>query len=107
MDHTVDIEKLVFSYRPPNAVLKIRELAIAKGEKLFLHGPSGSGKTTLLGILSGVLKANEGSIKVLEQDLARMSSPARDALRGASEWRAVRKGGEGNRGAVRDRFYRF
>jgi putative ABC transport system ATP-binding protein len=83
MNRAVDIEKLVFSYRPPKAVLKIRELAIAKGEKLFLHGPSGSGKTTLLGILSGVLKANEGSIKVLEQDLARMSSSARDALRGA------------------------
>ena len=83
MDHAIDIRNLVFSYRAPKPVLKIREMAIAKGEKVFLHGPSGSGKTTLLGILSGVLKANEGSIKVLEQDLARMSSPARDALRGA------------------------
>src|SRR4029434_6759911 len=83
MDYTVEIANLNFCYRPPKVVLEIAELAIAKGEKLFLHGPSGSGKTTLLGILSGVLKANEGSIKVLEQDLARMSSPARDALRGA------------------------
>jgi putative ABC transport system ATP-binding protein len=83
MDDAVNIEKLVFSYRPPRAVLKIQSLAIAKGEKVFLYGPSGSGKTTLLGILSGVLKADEGSIKILGQDLARMLGPARDALRGA------------------------
>jgi putative ABC transport system ATP-binding protein len=83
MDHAVDIENLSFSYRPPKTVLKIAELNIAKGERIFLHGPSGSGKTTLLGILAGVLKANQGSVKVLGQDLTQMSGPARDALRGA------------------------
>ena len=79
----VDIDHLVFCYRPTKAVLKIRQLKIATGEKVFLHGPSGSGKTTLLGILAGVLKANEGNVKILGHDLARMSGPARDALRGA------------------------
>jgi putative ABC transport system ATP-binding protein len=79
----VDIKNLVFSYRAPKAVLQIRELKIARGEKVFLHGPSGSGKTTLLGVLAGVLKANQGSVKILQHDLARMSGPARDALRGA------------------------
>jgi putative ABC transport system ATP-binding protein len=83
MDCSVEIDKLVFCYRPPKVVLKIDKLAIEKGEKVFLHGPSGSGKTTLLGILSGVLKANAGSAKILGQDLTRMSGPARDALRGA------------------------
>ncbi|HEY7556614.1 MAG TPA: ABC transporter ATP-binding protein [Candidatus Binatia bacterium] len=83
MDPVVDIKDLLFCYRAPKAVLKIRELAIAKGEKVFLHGPSGSGKTTLLGILAGVLKANQGSVKILGHDFARISGPARDALRGA------------------------
>jgi putative ABC transport system ATP-binding protein len=83
MNHAVDIEELVFSYRSPKPVLKIDELTIEKGEKVFLHGPSGSGKTTLLGILSGVLKADAGRVKILGQDLTRMSGPARDALRGA------------------------
>jgi putative ABC transport system ATP-binding protein len=82
MDYAVEITNLNFCYRPPKTVLRIAELTIAKGEKIFLHGPSGSGKTTLLGILAGVLKAKEGSVKVLGQDLARMSGPARDALRG-------------------------
>jgi putative ABC transport system ATP-binding protein len=83
MDCAVHIQGLVFSYRPPKAILNIHELAIAKGEKVFLHGPSGSGKTTLLGILSGVLTADEGTVNVLGKDLTRMSGPRRDALRGA------------------------
>jgi putative ABC transport system ATP-binding protein len=83
MDYTVEIANLNFCYRPPKVVLKITELAIAKGEKIFLYGHSGSGKTTLLGILAGVLKANEGSVKILGQDLTLMSGPARDGLRGA------------------------
>ena len=83
MDYAVDIRDLNFCYRPPKAVLRIDELAIAKGEKVFLHGSSGSGKTTLLGILAGVLKAGDGRVNILGQDLARMSGPARDALRGA------------------------
>ena len=83
MDSAVDIKDLVFSYRPPKAVLEIREMAIAKGEKVFLYGPSGCGKTTLLGIVAGVLKPNAGSVRILGHDFARISGPARDALRGA------------------------
>ena len=83
MDNAVDIENLNFAYRPSKPVLKIAELKIAKGEKIFLHGPSGSGKTTLLGILAGVLKAEQGQVKILGRDLARLSGPARDALRGS------------------------
>ena len=59
--------------RPPKTVLRVAELIIVKGEKIFLHGPSGCGKTTLLGVLAGVLKASQGSVKVLGQDLSQMS----------------------------------
>ena len=83
MNRAVDIKDLVFSYRSLKAVLEIRELAIAKGEKVFLYGPSGCGKTTLLGIVAGVLKPNAGSVRILGHDFARISGPARDALRGA------------------------
>jgi putative ABC transport system ATP-binding protein len=83
MEQAVDIKELVFAYNSAKPVLKIHELAVAKGEKVFLHGPSGSGKTTLLGLLAGVLKADQGSVNILGRDLARMSGPARDGLRGA------------------------
>src|ERR687897_1814117 len=83
MVHAVEIDNLIFCYRRSYPVLKIKELKVGKGEKVFLHGPSGSGKTTLLGILAGVLKADEGSVKILGRDLTKISGPARDALRGA------------------------
>jgi putative ABC transport system ATP-binding protein len=83
MDYAVDIEQLVFAYRGEKVVLRIPALTIVKGEKIFLHGPSGSGKTTLLGILAGVLRATEGRVTVLGQDLAQMSGSGRDALRGS------------------------
>ena len=72
----------MFFYRAPKPVLKIGEMTIARGEKVFLHGPSGSGKTTVLGILAGVLKANEGSVNILGHDFARLSGAARDRVRG-------------------------
>lgn len=81
MDNAIDIESLSFAYRAAKPVLKIGELKIANGEKVFLHGPSGSGKTTLLGILAGVLKAEQGQVNILGRDLATMSGPARDGLR--------------------------
>jgi putative ABC transport system ATP-binding protein len=81
MDNAIEIERMIFGYRAAKPIIKIGELKIAKGEKIFLHGPSGSGKTTLLGILAGVLKAKQGRVEILAHDLGAMSGPARDALR--------------------------
>ncbi len=39
------------------------------GEMLFIVGPSGSGKTTLLSMLSGILRPNEGQVKVKGADI--------------------------------------
>jgi putative ABC transport system ATP-binding protein len=38
-------------------------------EMLFIVGPSGSGKTTLLSMLSGILRPNQGTVKVKDQDI--------------------------------------
>jgi putative ABC transport system ATP-binding protein len=83
LNKTIDIENLRFAYRAAKPVLDIAELKVAKGERVFLHGPSGSGKTTLLGVLAGVLKVEQGRVKILGRDLTKISGPARDALRGA------------------------
>lgn len=77
----IDIKDLRYSYGK-NPVLNIRSLKIYSGEKIFIYGPSGSGKTTLLGLLAGVIPPQEGSIKVLGQDLGRMSAANRDSFRG-------------------------
>ncbi|MGB0562990.1 MAG: DevA family ABC transporter ATP-binding protein [Spirulinaceae cyanobacterium] len=39
------------------------------GEVIILKGPSGSGKTTLLTLMGGLRSAQEGSLKVLDQDI--------------------------------------
>jgi putative ABC transport system ATP-binding protein len=38
-------------------------------EMLFIVGPSGSGKTTLLSMLSGILRPNQGIVKIKDQDI--------------------------------------
>lgn len=53
-------------------------LEIQAGEIVILSGPSGSGKTTLLTLIGGLRSVQEGSLKVLGQE-----------LRGASEGQLV------------------
>lgn len=77
----MDIADLTFEYRRGRRVLDIPSMRIERGRRVFLYGPSGSGKTTLLGILAGVLDVQGGSVRVLERDMARLSSSQRDAFR--------------------------
>ncbi|HSR69691.1 MAG TPA: ABC transporter ATP-binding protein [Acidobacteriota bacterium] len=82
MQYAVQVENVRFAYKPPQDILRIRDFRVLSGEKLFIFGPSGSGKTTLLGLLAGVLKADEGEVRVLQRDLGALSSHQRDAFRG-------------------------
>jgi putative ABC transport system ATP-binding protein len=45
-------------------------LALYPGEIVLLTGPSGSGKTTLLSLMGGLRSVQQGSLKVLNQQLA-------------------------------------
>ena len=55
-------------------VLQDIDLAVARGECLFLVGPSGSGKTTLLSILGCVLSADSGVLQIAGADVSSYSS---------------------------------
>lgn len=65
---------------PP--ILRLPELSIARGERVFVRGPSGSGKSTLLSLLSGVLVPTSGRIEILGQDLGALGAAGRDRFRG-------------------------
>ena len=48
-------------------------LSINAGEIIILTGPSGSGKTTLLSLIAGLRSVQEGSVKVLENELYKVA----------------------------------
>ena len=81
-ENIIEISDLVFAYPNHPPVLNVKHLEIRRGEKVFIYGPSGSGKTTLLGLLAGVLSIQNGSIKILNKELATMSGSERDHFRG-------------------------
>jgi len=51
-------------------------LNVLEGEFLALMGPSGSGKTTLLNLISGIDRANGGSIHVAGTDISKLNESA-------------------------------
>src|SRR5205823_2279128 len=62
-------------------VLRDVSLELYAGQVLLLMGPSGSGKSTLLAVLSGLLRPDQGGVRVLGEDLWRMSESARERFR--------------------------
>jgi putative ABC transport system ATP-binding protein len=82
-DSAIDIEGLAFAWNEDRLVLDVPRLEVRRGERVFLRGPSGSGKSTLLGIVSGVLAAGRGRVRVLGEDLGSLSGGRRDEFRAA------------------------
>jgi ABC-2 type transport system ATP-binding protein len=56
------------------------DLDIEAGEIFALLGPNGAGKTTLISIVAGLLRANEGEVRVLGHDVVRDYQHTRTAL---------------------------
>lgn len=76
---------LVHIYRAEGhdvAALSGVDLSVQAGEMLALLGPSGAGKSTLLTLFGGLLRPSAGRIRVGDHELAKMSEPDLDALRG-------------------------
>ncbi|MFC2175883.1 ABC transporter ATP-binding protein [Bacteroidota bacterium] len=65
----ISIVELVHQYKGVNepAVNQLN-LQIPKGAFYGLLGPNGAGKTTTISIISGILKATSGSVKILGMD---------------------------------------
>lgn len=56
-----------------NQVLFENSLEIVPGELVIMSGPSGSGKTTLLTLIGGLRLIQDGSIRILGQDIVGVS----------------------------------
>jgi putative ABC transport system ATP-binding protein len=72
MSPTVAVQNLNHSFGKGallKPVLSDVSLSIYPGEIVLLTGPSGSGKTTLLTLIGGLRSVQEGSLKILDQEL--------------------------------------
>jgi putative ABC transport system ATP-binding protein len=67
--------------RPPLRVLDGVDLDVTDGEVVAVLGPSGSGKTTLLGLLAGLDRPTEGSVRLDGVSLDGLGEDERAALR--------------------------
>ena len=56
------------------------DFAVSEGDAVGIVGPNGAGKTTLLNILSGALKADQGTVSFAGADVTRMSAAKRCRL---------------------------
>lgn len=68
-DHTIiELERVCFSYNSEE-VIKDISLEIHKGDYVGIVGPNGGGKTTLLKLMLGLLKPDQGVIKLFAVDI--------------------------------------
>lgn len=62
-------------------ILKSIDLEVFRGENMVVLGRSGSGKSVLIKILVGLLKADQGTVLVLGQDVSTLKPKELNALR--------------------------
>jgi putative ABC transport system ATP-binding protein len=56
-------------------------IEIGRGEVVILTGPSGSGKTTLLTLIGALRNVQDGSLRVIGQEMGGLRAPERVAIR--------------------------
>jgi len=71
-DYIVEIQKMHF-LRGERKIFDDVNIRIARGKITAVMGPSGTGKTTLLRLISGLLKASQGSVLVNGHNVGKMN----------------------------------
>src|SRR5579883_2491364 len=80
----IEAEGVSYWFRSGEArsqVLFDNTLEIGRGEVVIMTGPSGSGKTTLLTLIGALRRMQQGSLKVLGQDVSALSQTGAVELR--------------------------
>jgi NitT/TauT family transport system ATP-binding protein len=65
----IELREVSFFYEKQNPLFDHFSFSVERGESLAVLGPSGCGKTTFLYLVSGLLKPQEGEIRVEGQEL--------------------------------------
>lgn len=77
----IEIKNLHKTFGTNNHVLKGVNLSVNKGEDLVILGKSGTGKSITIKCIVGLIKADEGEIKVLGQDIMQMNTEELNKVR--------------------------
>lgn len=79
-DFAVEIKGLRKTYSGGVEALKGIDLQVPVGEFFGLLGPNGAGKTTSIGIITGLVRPTEGSVRVMGYDVVRDFRKARRSI---------------------------
>ncbi len=79
-EKVVEIRGLEKSFGDLDVLMGV-DLDLYRGENLVVLGKSGSGKSVLIKIMVGLLKQDEGSMKVFGKEVSKLSTKELNALR--------------------------
>ena len=68
MSHILDVSNISLSFRD-NFILSNVSLDVSAGEFFVIIGPNGAGKTSLLKVLSGLQKAQKGTVTIKDKNI--------------------------------------
>jgi putative ABC transport system ATP-binding protein len=77
----IAINDLGFSYPTGDFFLQVPEFLVDKHAKIAVIGPSGTGKTTLLNLIAGIIKPNQGNIRVNDTSVDQLNDAQRREFR--------------------------
>ena len=77
----IEINNLHKTFSADNHVLKGINLTLNKGEDLVVLGKSGTGKSITIKCIVGLIKGDEGEIKVLGQDIMNLNTKELNKIR--------------------------
>lgn len=76
----LQVNNLRYAYSP-EVKFEFPEIALDSGQQLAILGPSGCGKSTLLNIISGIVSAQEGTIRIQGKEITKMKRAELDKFR--------------------------
>ncbi len=76
----LEIDNLEFGYDKP--LLSIDHFQVSARETVAVLGPSGCGKTTFMHLIAGLLRPQQGTIRINGEDIADLTETAIDRIRG-------------------------
>ncbi len=77
----LDLSGLRYTWPGSDEEIRLPDLHINEGEKVFLYGPSGSGKSTLLALIGGLIQPDHGQVLFAGERLDQLKGSKRDRFR--------------------------